>query len=293
MADIAGRRFRLVDVFGERPLAGNPLAVVVDSEGLSTEQMLEITRWLDFSETTFLSPPESAEADYRVRIFTLAGELPFAGHPTLGSCHVWQTLAGDSCEEIVQECGAGLVRLRRAGGRIAFEAPELVRDGPVDADLLAEISAVLGIDSAEILDARWVDNGPGWVGLLLDGSDAVLGLRPDLSRGHGGEKLDIGVMGMYREGSEFLYEVRAFFTGGRGELLEDPVTGSLNASLAQWLLSEGRAKTPYLASQGRAVGRAGRVHISGDPESVWVGGRVHDIVEGRLQGLFGSPPPQT
>lgn len=286
MADRPGRRFRLVDVFGERPLTGNPLAVVVDSGDLNTEQMLEITRWLNFSETTFLGAAESAEADYKVRIFTLAGELPFAGHPTLGTCHVWRSIADEPRDEMVQECGAGLIRLRSSGRRISFEAPALVRDGPVDSETLAEVAAVLGVDSEEILDARWVDNGPGWVGVLLDGSDVVLALRPDLSRGRRGDKLDIGVVGMYPEGWESSYEVRAFFTGGRGELLEDPVTGSLNASVAQWLLSEGLVRAPYLASQGRALGRAGRVHISGDPESVWVGGRVHDIVEGRLQEPF-------
>jgi PhzF family phenazine biosynthesis protein len=278
------RRFRLVDVFGERPLSGNPLAVVIDSEGLTTEDMLEITRWLDFSETTFLGPATDARADYAVRIFTLAGELPFAGHPTLGSCHVWQSLADESRDEIVQECGAGLVRLRRTGQRFAFEAPELVRSGPVDPGELEELADVLGIDVAEIRAARWVDNGPGWVGLLLEDVDAVLALEPDFSRGAKEKEYDIGVVGMYREGWEHLYEVRAFFSGSRGEMLEDPVTGSLNASVAQWLISEGLARTPYVASQGRALGRSGRIHISGDADSVWVGGRVFDVVAGTLSG---------
>ncbi|HSM44304.1 MAG TPA: PhzF family phenazine biosynthesis protein [Acidimicrobiia bacterium] len=281
------RRFRLVDVFGERPLTGNPLAVVIDSEALTTEEMLEITRWLDFSETTFLGPATDPGADYAVRIFTLAGELPFAGHPTLGSCHVWQSLADESRDEIIQECGVGLVRLQRTGQRIAFEAPELVRSGAVDPGELEELADVLGIDVAEIRAARWVDNGPGWVGLLLEDADAVLALEPDFSRGMKGGKYDIGVVGMYREGWEHLYEVRAFFSGSRGEMLEDPVTGSLNASIAQWLIGQGLAKTPYVASQGRALGRSGRVHISGDADSVWVGGRVFDVVEGTLSGMLG------
>lgn len=281
------RRFRLVDVFGERPLSGNPLAVVIDSEGLSDEDMLEVTRWLNFSETTFLTRPESDEADYRVRIFTLAGELPFAGHPTLGSGHVWQSLADESRDEIVQECGVGLVKLRRSGDRISFEAPDLIRDGPLDPTDIEELAVVLGIDPSEILAARWVDNGPGWVGVLLKDADAVRELEPDFSRHPRAEKLDIGVVGMYPEGGEYRYEVRAFFSGRRGEMLEDPVTGSLNASIAQWLISERRVKTPYLASQGSALGRSGRVHISGDADSVWVGGQVFDIVEGRLGPLVG------
>lgn len=279
------RRFRLVDVFGERPLTGNPLAVVVDSDGLATEDMLEITRWLNFSETTFLSPPTTPEADYRVRIFTLAGELPFAGHPTLGSCHVWQSLADESRDEIVQECGAGLVRLRRTGDRIAFEAPEMIREGPVEAVKVATLAALLGVEKSNLVATRWIDNGPGWLGVMLDDAEAVLALEPDFSSRPSHEQLDIGVVGMYPEGTECRYEVRAFFSGPRGELIEDPVTGSLNASLAQWLLAEGKVSTPYVASQGTVLGRTGRVHISGDADSVWVGGRVFDVVAGQLDSV--------
>lgn len=283
MADLEGRRrFRLVDVFGERRYSGNPLAVVADSDGLAADEMLEITRWIGFSETTFLSPPNSPEADYKVRIFTLAGELPFAGHPTLGSCHVWQSLAGDAREEIVQECGAGLVRLRRSQDLISFEAPPLIRDGSVDTEELADLANVLGVDVAEIRAARWIDNGPGWVGIMLEDAEAVRSLQPDFSRSGRGEKLDIGVVGMCPEGSACRYEVRAFFSGARGEMLEDPVTGSLNASVAQWLIDEDRVKTPYVAEQGAALGRSGRIHISGDRDSVWVGGRVFDVAAGTL-----------
>lgn len=279
------RRFRLVDVFGERPLLGNPLAVIIDSDGLSAGDMTEMTRWFDFSETSFLSSPTSDDADYRVRIFTPAGELPFAGHPTLGSAHVWQTLAADSRDEIVQECGVGLVRLRRTESLIAFEAPPLLRSGRVDHAEMERLIAVLGVDSNEVVAARWVDNGPGWVGVLLQDAETVLGLEPDFARYTGDERLEIGVVGMYPEGSEYRYEVRAFFTGSRGEMREDPVTGSLNASLAQWMLDEGRVEAPYLASQGARLGRSGRVHISSDEGSaVWVGGRVHDIVDGHYRG---------
>lgn len=282
MVEPRGRRFRLVDVFGERPLTGNPLAVVIDSDRLTTEEMLEITRWLNFSETTFLSTPTSPEANYSVRIFTLAGELPFAGHPTLGSCHVWQSLADESGAEIVQECGAGLVRLRRTDDQIAFEAPDLIRDGPVGDDHAEDLASVLGVDRSEILATRWIDNGPGWVGVMLKDAGSVLALEPDFSRRDEDGKLDIGVVGMYPEGSESLYEVRAFFSGQHGEMIEDPVTGSLNASVAQWLLSEGRVAPPYVATQGAALGRAGRVHIAGDAGSIWVGGRVFDVVSGEL-----------
>jgi PhzF family phenazine biosynthesis protein len=247
--------------------------------------MAEMTRWFDFSETSFLCPPASADADYRVRIFTPAGELPFAGHPTLGSAHVWQTLAADSRDEIVQECGAGLVRLRRSGDLIAFEAPPLLRSGPVDPVELERLVAVLGVQSEEVVAARWVDNGPGWVGVLLRDAETVLGLEPDFTRYSGEERLEVGVVGMYPVGSEYSYEVRAFFTGARGEMREDPVTGSLNASLAQWMLDEGLVEAPYLASQGARVGRTGRVHISSDDGgAVWVGGRVVDIVDGHCRG---------
>lgn len=277
------RRFRIVDVFGERPLTGNPLAVVVDAEGLTTEEMVELTRWLDFSETTFLLPPESPEADYRVRIFTLSGEIPFAGHPTLGTCHVWASLRGDPGEEIVQECGVGLVRLRRDDRAITFEAPDQLRDDTIDAAELADIVSILGVDETELVASRWIDNGPGWAGALLADADSVLALEPDISRRVGTGKVDIGVVGFHQDGREALYEVRGFFSDQHGGLVEDPVTGSLNASVAQWLVSEGRAEPPYVATQGAALGRAGRIDITTDQSgSVWVGGRVFDVVTGSI-----------
>ncbi|MGB8359870.1 MAG: PhzF family phenazine biosynthesis protein [Acidimicrobiia bacterium] len=277
------RRFRLVDVFGERSLQGNPLAVVIDSDGLSTDEMLEITRWLGFSETTFLGPPETPDADYRVRIFTLAGELPFAGHPTLGTCHVWADLSADEPPEMTQECGAGLVRLRRRDGLLSFEAPPLIRQGPVDEDDLARFTAVLGIDRSAVVSASWVDNGPGWVGLLLGDADAVLALEPDVSRDTGEGPLDIGVVGKYPAGSGRAVEVRGFFSDDMGHLREDPVTGSLNASLAQWLVGEGILPGSYVAGQGTRVGRRGRVVVeTDDVGGIWIGGRVSDVVTGHI-----------
>lgn len=276
----------MVDVFGERPLAGNQLAVVIDSEGLTTDLMLEITRWVNFSETTFLLPPTSADADYRVRIFSLGGELPFAGHPTLGTCHVWLSTNEETRDEVVQECGAGLVPVRRWGELLSLQAPIRVRDEDVDPDELERFAAVLGVEHSEILASRWVDNGPGWVGILLSDAERVRSLRPDGSRYGSDERLDIGVAGFFPPGSEMLYEVRAFFSNQHGALVEDPVTGSLNASMAQWLIETGRARPPYLVAQGSALQRAGRVQITtGDDGSVWVGGRVFDVVEGRLADL--------
>jgi len=282
---MADRRFRLVDVFGSQPLAGNPLAVVVDRGGLTTDDMLGITRWLGFSETTFLGPPESRDADYSVRIFTMAGELTFAGHPTLGSCHVWQTLADVSRDEVVQECGAGLVRLRRREDRYAFAAPPLIRSGPVEEEFLATLASVLGIDSGDIVDSRWVDNGPGWVGLMLGDAAQVLSLMPDFSRRGNYGQLDIGVVGFHPKGSETTYELRAFFSDQHGDMVEDPVTGSLNASVAQWMLETGRVSGPYVATQGTAIGRSGRIHVTPEDGDVWIGGRVFDVVSGLIADL--------
>lgn len=277
-----GRRFRMVDVFGSGPVSGNPLAVVHDAEDLSTDEMLAITRWLNLSETVFLVPPSTSEADYRVRIFTLRGELPFAGHPTLGSCHAWlEAGGGPRSEEIVQECGAGLVRLR-SGERLAFAAPPLVRTGPVSPDVLANVAGVLGIEDADVVAAEWVDNGPGWVGVLIDDHQRVLSLRPDVTRSRDDNPLDIGVVGPHPKGGDVDFEVRAFFSDALGRLVEDPVTGSLNASLGQWLIGSGRAPSSYIAAQGTVLGRAGRAHISSDGSDVWVGGSTVTVVSGEI-----------
>jgi PhzF family phenazine biosynthesis protein len=281
------RRFRQVDVFTNTPYRGNPLAVVLDGAGLSTEEMERFARWTDLSETTFLLEPEDPGADYRVRIFTSAAqsaftagsayELPFAGHPTLGSCHAWLDAGGAPRDDVVvQECGAGLVRVRRAADGLAFAAPPLIRSGPVEEALVAHIAALLGIERGEIVDAAWADNGPGWVAVLLARAEAVLALRP------GAVDMEIGVVGPYPEGSPCAFEVRAF-AAKDGATLEDPVTGSLNASLAQWLLATGRASAPYVASQGTARDRSGRVHVSRDADgSIWVGGGVVTCIAGEV-----------
>jgi PhzF family phenazine biosynthesis protein len=273
------RPFSQVDVFTSTPYRGNPVAVVLDGDGLPAEEMQRFAHWMNLSETTFVLPPAAPAADYRVRIFTPAAELPFAGHPTLGTCHAWLAAGGTPQQPgvIVQECAAGLVRLRRTPDGLAFAAPPVLRDGPVDGELLARIASVLGIDRSAIVDASWADNGPGWVAVLLDSADAVLAVRP------GPTDLDLGVAGPYPAGSSAAFEVRAFFPKD-GILVEDPVTGSLNASLAAWLLRTGRVTAPYVASQGTALGRAGRVHISRDADgAIWVAGGTVTCVSGQVE----------
>ena len=273
------RPFCQVDVFTDEPYFGNPVAVVMDGKGLITEEMQRFARWTNLSETTFILPPQAAEADYRVRIFTPSRELPFAGHPTLGTCHAWLSGGGTPHREdvVVQECDAGLIELRRAGGTLAFAAPPLVRSGPVDEQTLDRLVSGLNLSRADVVDAQWVDNGPGWVAVLLASAEAVLAVRP------GESDLDIGVAGPYPAGAPEAFEVRAFtpLLGGSGE---DPVTGSLNASLAGWLLDSGRATVPYVASQGTAMGRRGRVHISRDADgTIWVGGGTVTCVRGTAE----------
>lgn len=270
------REFQQIDVFTTEPLLGNPVAVVLDAEGLSDEQMRRFAAWTNLSETTFVLPPTRSEADYRVRIFTPGEELPFAGHPTLGTCHAW--LRGQDRDEVVQECGAGLIAIRRRESGLAFAAPPLLRSGEIDADLRGRLARALGIDGDEIVDAQWADNGPGWVAVLLADAEAVLALSPGYS-----EDLKIGVAGPHPAGGPADYEVRAFAPLGGGSCTEDPVTGSFNASLAQWLLGSGRARAPYTARQGTALGRSGRVHISTDDEGdIWVGGGTVTCITGEV-----------
>ncbi len=279
------RRFKMIDVFADRPFAGNPLAVVMDAEGLSSEQMQQLTRWLNLSETAFVLPATTPEADYKVRIFTLARELPFAGHPTLGSCHAWLQAGGEPRAPgvVVQECGSGLVQVRRDSAGVAFAAPPLLRSGPVDDTLLGELAAVIGINREEVVDARWVDNGPGWVAVLLKDAQTVLALDPDFSVYSGGGSLDLGLVGPYPADSPFAYELRALFSGERGEMREDPVTGSLNASVAQWMLETGRFRAPYVVSQGTRLGRRGRPRIDADEQgTVWVGGDAVTLIDGEI-----------
>lgn len=279
------RRFQQIDVFGAGPFSGNPLAVVLDAEGLSAEEMQRFTRWTNLSEATFLLPPTTGEADYRVRIFTLAHELPFAGHPTLGSCHAWLSAGGEPRRPdlIVQECGAGLVPVRRGEKGLAFAAPPLLRSGPVDEGLLTQLAAVLGIMRGEIVDTQWADNGPGWIAVLLQDAAAVLAVEPDFRRYSGEGGLDIGLVGPYPPGSECAFEVRALFSDEHGDMREDPVTGSLNASLAQWLLASGRATAPYVTSQGTRLGRMGRPRIERDRDgTIWVGGATVTSIKGEI-----------
>jgi PhzF family phenazine biosynthesis protein len=279
------RQFQQIDVFGARPYTGNPLAVVLNGEGLSTEEMQNFARWANLSESTFLLPPTKAEADYRVRIFTVPRELPFAGHPTLGSCHAWLSAGGKPRDKdiVVQECGAGLVRVKR-GARLAFAAPPLLRSGPVEEGFVEELAGILRIARKEIVDAQWVDNGPGWVGLMLADAKAVLAIDPDFSRWKGKGHIDIGLVGPYPKGSECAFEVRALFSDGQGGMREDPVTGSLNASLAQWLLSSGHAKAPYVVSQGTRLNCVGRPHIDQDADgTVWIGGSTVTCVKGEIE----------
>ncbi|HEY0886421.1 MAG TPA: PhzF family phenazine biosynthesis protein [Ramlibacter sp.] len=283
MNQSASRPFKQVDVFTPTPYRGNPVAVVLDGGGLSDEQMQRFARWTNLSETTFLLPPRSAEADYRVRIFTPGGELPFAGHPTIGSCHAWLEAGGKprSASVIVQECEVGLVPLRRDGARLAFEAPPLRRSVP-DAAVLASLLPVLGLQPQEVLAAQTLDNGPVWLGILVDQPATVLRLAPDHARLERlGQK--VGLAAVYAEapaGSPQL-EVRGF--AAPIGIPEDPVTGSLNASLAQWLVAEGRLPARYLAAQGARLDRAGRIHLERDEQGqVWVGGDAVTCISGNV-----------
>ncbi|VVN62416.1 Trans-2,3-dihydro-3-hydroxyanthranilate isomerase [Pseudomonas fluorescens] len=273
--------FKQVDVFSSVALKGNPVAVVLNADSLSDTQMADFARWTNLSETTFVLKPQNPDADYRLRIFTTLNELPFAGHPTLGSCHAWLEAGGvPRGQEIVQECAAGLIRLRRQAGQLAFTAPPLLRTGAVEGDLLQRICRGLGIEAQAVVQARWVDNGPGWVALMLRDREQVLALEPDYSQLLG---LSIGVVAPWQpelDGDEAQFEVRAF-CASEG-MPEDPVTGSLNAGLAQWLIGAGLAPAHYVASQGTAMGRAGRVSIEQIGEDIWVGGPAVTCISGQL-----------
>lgn len=260
------RSFRQVDVFSPEPMRGNPVAVVHDADGLTDGQMRAFARWTNLSETTFVLTPTDPGADYRVRIFTPDAELPFAGHPTLGTAHAWLEAGGVPATDgvVVQECGAGLVTVRR-GDRLAFQAPPLVRSGPVSEEDLDRIVHALRIGREDVVDSAWVDNGPGWVGVLLGSADAVLALEPAWHEFGG---MDIGAVGP-RSGADTACEVRAFCPGLG--VTEDPVTGSLNAGIGQWLAGDALPSS-YVAAQGTALGRAGRVHVSREGDDVWVAG---------------------
>jgi PhzF family phenazine biosynthesis protein len=271
------RAFSQVDVFSTEPLKGNPVAVVHDADGLSDAEMQQFAHWTNLSEKTFLLTATDPGADYRLRIFTPSTELPFAGHPTIGSAHAWLEAGGVPRDEneLVQECGAGLLRVRRTE-RLAFAAPPLLREGPVTDAERAHIMTALALSEDDVVDISWGDNGPGWVVVLMRDADAVLSVRPDWSSFGG---LDIGVAGPYPPGSECAVEVRAFCPSIG--VVEDPVTGSLNASIGQWLAGD-RLPTSYVASQGTALGRAGRVHVEKDGDTVWVGGDAATTIKGTV-----------
>lgn len=267
-------------MFGVEPQRGNPVAVVLDAEGLDDGKLQRFANWTNLSETTFVLPAD-AGADYRVRIFTPDEELPFAGHPTLGTCHAWLESGGTPAGSgvVVQQCGAGLVAIRRDEGRLSFAAPPLRRSGPLDGATLELATTVLGVGDADVVDAAWVDNGPGWFAVLLADAEAVLAVVP---RFGDVDHVAVGVVGPHPDGSPHAVEVRAFYRAG-GAPMEDPVTGSLNASLAQWLLGTGRLTAPYVAGQGTALGRRGEVHVAQDGDgTVWVGGTTATVVTGTV-----------
>ena len=279
--------FRQVDVFSAEPWLGNPLAVVHDADGLTDRQMAQFARWANLSETTFLCAPSDPAADYRVRIWTTTGELPFAGHPTIGSAHAWLEAGGvPRGDVVVQECSAGLVDVRRSP-RFGFAAPPLRRSGPVDADLRARIVRVLGVTDATVQDMAWIDNGPGWVGVDLGSAETVVGVEPDVAAF---TDLKVTVLGRWDETSAADLgadvEVRAFYADGR-EFGEDPVTGSANAGLAQWLIGTGALPSSYTSRQGSVIGREGRVRLEAVGDHVWVSGDAVTRIAGEVD--LGGP----
>ncbi|HET9302729.1 MAG TPA: PhzF family phenazine biosynthesis protein [Propionibacteriaceae bacterium] len=274
------RRFTQVDVFTDELTLGNPVAVVHDADDLTAQDMADFARWTNLSETTFLIAPTDERADYQLRIFTIQTELPFAGNPALGSAHAWLEAGGiaKNPKSLVQQCGAGLVRIRRDGTRLAFAAPPLIRGGNVDAEDLTEIMAFLGIEPDVVVDAQWADNGPGWVALLLTDAETVLTLKPKAV--DSGRFSAVGVIGPYPLHSEVNFEVRAFVAApGLGE---DPVTGSLNAALGQWLIGTQRAPSSYVAAQGTAIGRRGRIYVTQIGNDIWIGGDTVTGVTGMV-----------
>lgn len=273
--------FKQVDVFSRTPLKGNPLAVVFNADGLSDERMAAFASWTNLSETTFVLEPRDPRADYRVRIFTTLSELPFAGHPTLGTCHAWLEAGGvPQGDEVIQECGVGLVRIRRQGAELAFLAPPLLRTGPVEADVLERVRRGLGLPAGAIVRAQWVDNGAGWLAVMLEDRQQVLDLQPDHSQMLG---LAVGVIAPWnaeRDGDNAQFEVRAFISGDG--MPEDPATGSLNAGIAQWLLGAGLAPESYVVSQGLSMGRAGRIQVERIGDEIWIGGAAVTCIDGTL-----------
>lgn len=274
--------FYIVDVFGDENFTGNPVAVVFAADQLPKDRMQKIAHWFNLSETTFILPFENPAADYRVRIFALEGELPFAGHPTLGSCGAWLANGNNARdrETIIQECGSGLVKVRCTRNKFYFEAPDLIRSGPPSDEEFKDGLEFLGIDAGEVVSATWLDNGPGWLGFRLTSAEKVLALKPHRVWPH---RMDIGVVGLHPVGNDAAVEVRAFFTDHNGSTIEDPVTGSLNAAIAQWLFATRILDYDYMATQGTCLGRKGRVFINRDNLGhVWAGGNVRVLASGKI-----------
>jgi PhzF family phenazine biosynthesis protein len=274
------RSFVQVDVFSTSPYRGNPVAVVLDGADLTDEEMQRLARWTNLSETTFVLPPTLPGADYRLRIFTPQNELPFAGHPTLGSARAWLDGGGvpRHADRIVQQCAAGLVTVRRGDGVLSFAAPPLVRDGALDDAYLKQIVAAFGIGRDRVLAHQWVDNGPGWAVLRLPTADEVLALEPDLSLI---PTAMVGAIGAYPHGSRHDFEMRTF--APRCGVAEDPACGSMNAAVGQWLTSTGAAPSAYRVSQGARLGRAATIEITaGTDGTVWVSGATTVCIRGTI-----------
>lgn len=282
---MSSRAFEQVDVFSKTPYLGNPVAVVLDGDGLTEDEMGRLARWTNLSETTFVLTPTNPAADYRLRIFTPGGELPFAGHPTLGSAHAWLHAGGQpkSSGLVIQECGVGLVQLRNdvtgeGKKQLSFKAPPTVHSGAIESDVLDEVVKALGLEPAEVIAHQVVDNGPGWICVQLASAEKVLSVTPKFREG---STLMLGLVGEYPRGSETSFELRAF--APKIGVYEDPVTGSLNASVAQWFYRTGFVTGPYLASQGNKVGRSGIIALSLDENGeVWVGGNTTTLIVGDI-----------
>ena len=268
--------FRQVDVFAGSPLGGNPVAVVLDADGVDDATMRAFARWTNLSETTFVLRPTENGADYRLRIFTPAEELPFAGHPTLGSAHAWAEHTGSTAETLVQQCAAGLVPLRRAGEGWSFAGPPLLHDGPASDEDLAAIARALRLEPGAVLEAQWVDNGPGWIAARLVDAAAVLALQPDFAA----MPFPIGVIGPHPAGGPADHEVRAFVPGLG--VPEDPVTGSLNAGIASWFFRSGLEEESYTVRQGTVLGADGLVLAADDAGIAWIAGATRTIVAGTV-----------
>lgn len=267
-----------IDVFGAERFSGNPVGVVLEADDLSIKQMQDFARWTNLSETTFVLTPKDDSADYGLRIFTPTSELPFAGHPTLGTAKAWLDYLGTPTKnELIQECGVGLIKVLQSEDRFSFKSPELIRGEALSPQLFTEVAATLNLEKSRILDSKWIDNGPGWIGVLLSSADEVLAVTPNRN-----SNLALGLFGFYGPNSKYMYEVRGFYPED-GLLIEDPATGSLHASGAEWLISEGKCATPYIASQGKAINRSGEIYVTSDAErEIWIGGRVEIRIKGEV-----------